>query len=221
MTDRYPHESSDDYAARLHTEMATARGAAIGAYGLVEQALAALCATLMDTDKGVIGIVFFRITSSWQRNHAIELLLKKKFGNEFDAYWHGLPGQPGRPKTSGLMALIRNLDETRNQIAHWTDAVNISGRDEDGILIRDNALQPPNIWAEMTELRQLKISDLLEFIAKARFVSASISQFSIFPRMPPSAQNTWREILQQPCTYPPPESHPLAPRPEEPGSFVR
>jgi hypothetical protein len=78
MTDRHPNESSDEYAHRLHIEMATARGAAIGAYSAVEQALARLCVILMETSKEIVGIVFFRIMSSWQRNQVIELLLKKE-----------------------------------------------------------------------------------------------------------------------------------------------
>jgi hypothetical protein len=212
MSDYLPSESTDEYAKRLHDEMLRARGAAIQAYGSVEQALNFLCAELLGTDRDAAAIMFFRI-NSWQRNQAMELLLEKNFGGRFDAYWHGLPGQPGRPKTSGLLALIRSLDEMRNQIVHWTASVNITGPDEHGRLLREDALQPPNVWAK-TELRQLKLHDIIEFTAKAYFVSGSISQFTLYPRMSSDVRNPWHDIFQRPCTYPPAESHPLMRKPE-------
>jgi hypothetical protein len=220
LADYLPGESTDEYARRLHDEMLRARGAAIQAYGTVEQALNGLCAELLGTDRDASAVLFFQI-NSWQRNRAIGLLLAKKFGSEFDGYWYGLPGQPGRPKTSGLFALIRGLDETRNQIVHWTASVNLTGPDDHGRLLREDALQPPNIWSTTSELRQLKVSDLNEFVGKASFVARSITQFSIYRKMSSDARNPWHEIFRKPCTYPPLGSHPLVCAPEGPGSQSR
>jgi hypothetical protein len=212
MTGYLPGETPEQYAERLHSEMLKVRGAAVQAYGTVEQALSGLCAFLLDTvDREAAGIVFFRLTSTHRRNEAIELLLKKKFGSRFDAFWHGLPGSPGKPKTSGLMALIRQLDETRNQIVHWTAVVNLTGPDDQGRLLREDALQPPNIWAITSPPRQLKVADVVEFTWKASFVARSINMFVIYPKIPEHVRNTWHDVFQQPCTYPPEESHPLAP----------
>lgn len=211
MAEYLPGETLEAYAKRLHNEMLQARGGAVQAYGAVEQALNFLCAELLGTDRDASAIMLFRL-NSWNRNQAIELLLDKKFGDQFDVYWHGSPGQPGKPKTAGLMALIRSLDEMRNQIVHWTASVNITGPDEHSRLLREDALQPANIWARV-ELRQLKVPDLIEFAAKAYFVAGSIESFTFYPQMSRDARNPWHEIFRQPCTYPPSESHPLARRP--------
>jgi len=217
MADYLPGEPSNAYAKRNHDEMLRVRGDAIQAYGTVEQALSILVAHLLNTvDKEAAGIVFFRMTSTWHRNQAIELLINKKFGDRFDAFWHGLPGSPGKPKTSGLMALIRQLDETRNQIVHWTASVNITGPDDQGRFLREDALQPPNIWANTSALRQLKVPDLVEFSRKARFVAGVITQFVIYPKMSGDARNPWHDIFRLPCIYPPSVSHPLAHKPDAP-----
>jgi hypothetical protein len=216
MTDRLLHETTDEYAERSHSEMLKARGGAIQAYSQVEHALASLCAALLDADEKATNILFFRITSSLHRNQAIQLLLERKFGTQYDAYWYGLPGTPGKPKTPGLMALIRSLDEMRNQIVHWAAAVNIGGPDDQGHLIRDDVLQPPNVYAERKELHQLKIADLIEFTAKAYFVGRSIYNFRSYPTMSRHARNPWHDIFRQPCIYPPLESHPLVRNPVAP-----
>jgi hypothetical protein len=216
MADYLPGESAGEYAKRLHEEMLRARGAALQAYSAVEQVLCSLCAALLNADVDGIGIIFFRIGGSLYRNKAIELLLTKKFDTQYDVYWFGLPGEQGRPKTTGLMGLIQNLDERRNHIVHWAAAVNLTGPDNEGRVVRDDVLQPQNMWDNTSHLRQLTVSDVNEFAKKAYFVTGSITQFTIYPKMSRDAQNPWHDIFRQPCTYPPSESHPLAKTPEAP-----
>jgi len=196
--------------------LAIARAIAIQQYGNVEQSLSSIFALLLGISPDISGIVFFRITASWQRNQVLEDLLEKKFGTQYDTYWHGSPGQSGIPRTPGMFALLRQLDETRNQIVHWTTAVNV-GIEGDKVS-RTESLIPPNIWGMKNDKRELTAADLSEFAAKADFVSRSINMFGFihWPNVPEASKQPWRDIFQRPCAYPPSAEHPLAPKPKVP-----
>lgn len=194
---------------RKDTDLLIARARAIEEYGNLEQSLCRLFAHLLGVEPDVAAIVFFRISGSWQRNQVIELLLEKKFGSLFDPYWHGLPGQPGKPKSTGLMVLLRKIDEARNQIVHWTTIQLFKIDAAIGSAQSQEVLIPPNVWAFRSEKQMLTVADLNDFSEMTDFVSRSINMFTHHSRDAADLEQPWRDILQQPCTYPPSAGHPL------------
>lgn len=191
-------------------DLKIARADAIHAYATLENRLCSLLAKLLNTSNDLASLVFYRITGTRFRNGIIEDLLARRFEDKYDAYWHGVPGTNRTQKRPGLFAIIRQADELRNAIVHWTIAVNIGGGSA------TESLVPPNdVWAPKESGRVVTVPDLREFIRRCDFAARSVGMFtySVFEARPDfSAADTWREILQQPCTYPPSSTHPLAPK---------
>ena len=186
------------------------RGKAIQAYASIEFNLSILFAGLLQTSIDYAGIIFFRLTNTHSRNAIFEALLKKRYSNQFEAYWHGIPNSPNR---QGLFSLIRQLDQRRNEIVHW-HTVNHINLEDDGKQSSYLDLSPPNAWAFKTDRPKISTTELKEFCAKADFVARSIGCFfavtgETIPAGSDSAE-TWNEIFQQPCIYPPPDNHPLS-----------
>ena len=200
------------------TELHVWRARAIQAYADVEFNLSMLFAGLLQTPIDYAGIVFFRLTNTHSRNAIFESLLKKRHGTKFEAYWHGTPNTPHR---KGLFSLIRQLDQRRNEIVHW-HTVNHIHLGDGGEQTSYLDLAPPNAWAFKTDQPRMGVTELQEFCAKADFVARSIGSFfaltsGTIPADSDSAK-TWLDIFQQPCTYPPPDTHRLSPNYKEPES---
>ncbi len=186
------------------------RGKAIQAYAGIEFNLSMLFSGLLQTPIEYGGIVFFRLTNTSSRNSIFETLLKKRYGDQYHAFWHGIPNTPNK---KGLFTLIRQLDQRRNEIVHW-HTVNHIHLGENGEQTSYLDMAPPTAWAFKTEQPKLGVAELQEFCAMADFVARSVGSFFAFTSGvvlvdAPSAK-TWRDILQQPCIYPPPEDHPLS-----------
>jgi hypothetical protein len=90
-----------------------ARAAVIEGYAGVEESLASLFAALLGAWPHHAAVVFWRLTNTSSRNKIIEQLLTSRFGTQFDSYWHG------QKHVGGLFTLIRQLDQTRNELVHW------------------------------------------------------------------------------------------------------
>lgn len=191
------------------------RGKAIEAYASMELSLSILFSDLLQSPIQYAGIVFFRITNTSSRNTIIETLLSKRYGDTYTAFWSGVPNTPNR---KGLFNLIRSLDQRRNEIVHW-HTVSYLNADEYNGPPSPVQLTPPTAWAFKSDQPKLGTADLIEFCQLATFVHSAISIFTIvsngtLPR-DADAWQTWHEILQQPCTYPPSKGHPLFQTPEE------
>lgn len=198
------------YPPENETPFLVERARAINGYATVEQAVSNLFADLLGTSYELGGIVFFRITNASARNAIIETLLKKKYGATFDAFWSGVPNTPHR---KGLFTLIRQLDQRRNEIVHWTTVTQI-GTTQTLVLMR------PVFWAFQEAAPQsITTDDMAEFTAKASFTARAINMFSVFARGAlddhPDLRQTWHDICQRPCIYPPPADHPLSLTPPE------
>jgi hypothetical protein len=192
------------------------RGKAIQAYATIEFNLSMLFSGLLQTPDDYGGIVFFRLTNTNSRNSIFETLLKKRYGDRYLHFWHGIPNTPNK---RGLFTLIRKLDQRRNEIVHW-HTVNHIHLGDDGEQTSYLDMAPPNAWAFKTEQPNLGVGELQEFCVMADFVARSIGSFFAFvsgaiPADAPAAK-TWNDTFQQPCIYPPPKDHPLSPNPEEP-----
>ncbi len=146
------------------------------------------------------------------RTVALKQLLRMKHGAKYDAHWHGKPGSPGKPKKSGLFALIRQTDDHRNKIVHWRTTAVI----ENGVE-KDDQLVMPDFWYRSAgEAPEPVTTQALEhFILKTEFVHRSINMFvwAQDPRrpLPPGTREEWEEIFAQPAIYPPLDTHPLSP----------
>ena len=192
------------------------RAKAIEAYADVEFNMSMLFSGLLQTPIDYGGIVFFRLTNTSSRNSIFETLLKKRHGDQYQVYWHGIPNTPNK---RGLFTLIRQLDQRRNEIVHWHTVSHIH-LGEKGEQTSYLDMAPPTAWAFKTEQPKMGVKELQEFCDKADFVARSIGSFfahtsGAIPADSPSAK-TWRDVLQQRCTYPPPEDHPLSPNYGEP-----
>ena len=189
---------------RAALELKVARADAIHAYAGVEQALSLVLAAFLGATPTQASIIFFNIIASRSRDKILEGLLKEKFGKTYDTYWYGVEGQPGVKSVPGMSALLQQLATTRNFIVHWTIAVNIG----EGPITEE--LIPPTIWHLVDDRRSLSVQDLNAFRAKADFVWRSLNMFQLLiSGIWPDAPDAWREIFQQPCTYPPSDGHPL------------
>jgi hypothetical protein len=179
------------------------RGMAIQSYALLEQALGDLFAGLSDTNPIIAGITFFRLTSTRARNTILEKLFKNKFRSEYNLF------------RNSLFKQLPPIDIERNQIVHW-NAINEIARSDDGTSATGTLfLQAPFLWMPDERGPRLSIDDLLTFIEKCIFFAAIVRMFSSiivhhreFYGFSPDFQDAWRDIFQQPITYPPPADHP-------------
>ena len=86
------------------------RGHAIEAYAGVEQSLCALFAHLTGMHNEVAGVIFFRITNPRVLGEILDILMKKKYVDEYSKFWKSVD------------KIIRKLVETRNRLVHWNVA---------------------------------------------------------------------------------------------------
>jgi hypothetical protein len=201
------------------TDMQIARAVAIEEYASVESAMSRVFAALLGTTDRKGSIVFFAIVNTRSRNSILEALLEDKHGKKYDAYWYGEPGSPGKPRTGGLITLIRQLDDLRNHIVHWHPVRQIS---QSGT---SEALYPPHFWHRAPLADPITHEFLIEFAQKANFVYRSLSMFYFFTtaydRLSAESQKTWLEIFARPAIYPPSSTHPISPNYKAPESPPR
>jgi RecB family exonuclease len=93
-----------------------ARANAIQAYAKLEFSLSIVFSRLLGTQPDIAGLVFFRITNTYQRNGILEDLKKHRFGNEYNLFWNS------------IMKIIRQIDQRRNEIVHWHVVNDLSPR---------------------------------------------------------------------------------------------
>ncbi|WP_339757781.1 hypothetical protein [uncultured Hoeflea sp.] len=190
------------------------RAKAIDEYAQLEQAMAFLFAALARTERDVASLIFFRITNASSRNRIIEDLIKRRFGDACNHFWFGIPKTHHK---KGLMNLIQGLDGLRNEIVHWHIKTSINT----DMGSRALSLTPPNFWSG-SNAEPKSDSHLIEFIFKADFTSRAVNMFTAHhmeasaTSFPIPIDDTWREIYQRPCTYPPENTHPLFRTREEP-----
>jgi hypothetical protein len=207
---------TDQIAAQLAAEHATLhfhRALAINAYANVEQSLCRLLAALLNIDWQNAAIIFYNVQNTHARNRIFDELLAKRHGSKYEAYWTGIPNTHPR---RGMSDLIRQLDQSRNEIVHWHIGRKMS-EDERGW----PALQKPRAVPLIeSQMKSLSVTELTDFIEKADFIERSLNLFCNFAgtdevnydRSDPAAWRveSWLQIFQQPALYPPPDSHPLS-----------
>lgn len=211
---------SDDEAVRIadakrQAELVTLhlhRAYAINVYAEVEQSLCNLFSHLLGTTFEWGLIVFYRLTNTHSRNAILEELLRKRYGDKYDAYWNGTPNTHPR---KGMAGLIRQLDQKRNEIVHWRLSVLFQPGDNSPSLV---ALKKPDRFTPiMYDQNQptIKAEDLTAFITKGSFVCRSLNMLLVHangglgPTDPLHA--VWQQIFQQPASYPPADTNPLSP----------
>jgi hypothetical protein len=114
-------------------------------------------------------------------------LLEVVHKNQYDAYWYGEPGSPGKPKTGGLFTPIRQLDDERNRIAHWHPVQKIdSGKSS-------FELMPPNFWHRAPAAASITVDTLAEFKKRQILCTAQLT-CSIYLRRPSFLCPTMREM---------------------------
>ena len=172
------------------------RGRAIEAYSGIESSLSSLFQSILKTDALAAGTIFYRIVNSRSRNVIMENLLKQRHGTEFKAFW------------SSISDKIRQLDQSRNEIAHWQHAALINAKgSERGMLF------PNNIFAHNQNTPSWTEQRLASFCQECNFVGRLINMLCLFidgqigDEHP--ERRTWTEIFHSPIEYPPPSTHPL------------
>jgi hypothetical protein len=222
--------SSLDFAMAIprDPEFQMTRGLAIESYAGLEKSLAYLFSHLLEAPIDKASIVFFRIVNSRARNRILQDLLEKKYGDRFDRFWHGVPGQSGK-KQPGLFAMITVLDERRNEVVHWHTVISRRSTKDGGPWTSQEELRPSVYWSmpmEDDQSRWLSKTNLQKFIEKSDFVSGSIWAFyrTMSGEFDPNLRDqsvystTWPQIFQKPPLYPPSDSHPLSPNYKAPGT---
>ena len=190
------------------------RATAIEHYAQVEQSLSHLFSDLLGTTFQLGGIVFFRMTNTNARNAVIGALLEQRHGSTYEAFWNGTPNTPHR---KGLFTLLRTIDSRRNEIVHWHTVNNVHVENDKAVSILK--LARPNSWSFPGEMQQITVTDMQAFSAMADFVTRVLNMFALVVsgRHPGiHGLQTWQDIFQRPCTYPPAEGHPLARTPPAP-----
>jgi hypothetical protein len=180
-----------------------ARAEAIDSYGNLEISLNLLFARLLGTKPGLAGIVLFRISNTRARTKILEQLIKRKYGPKFNLYWNS------------VFKFIGQLDQRRNEVVHWHMRVlphfGRSGR----ITSATAKLSPPNFWDRRAGKQSLTERDLNDFALRCDFADAAVWCFVAYVMMRSGnlkLRATWRDICQQPLTYPPPDTHPICQR---------
>lgn len=198
------------------TELLIWRARAIDAYASVEQSLCLLFGNLLGSPQEFAAVVFYRLTNTHSRNIIIESLIEKRYDTKYQAYWHGIPNTPNR---KGLMSLARQLDQRRNEIVHWHTVTHYQS-DNNDIQFASVCLMKPDFWTHAFDSQKIETAELIDFVGKADFVSRSIYSFTTKAlgafRPSPDSTQTWLDIFQQPCTYPPSDNHPLSRKHKEP-----
>lgn len=188
-----------------------ARSKALEQYSALEHALLMLFAALLETRPELAAQVFYRLGAAG-RNRMFEALLHRKFDDKYDAYWYGTSDN----RDTGLMRMIRSLDDRRHQFAHWKLSAFVypeGQKERDGVY-----LVKPEHGFSAAEPHQVSKEHMEEFVERAHFVTVNVINFAGLAAGSPyvgadrGRRDTWLEIFSRPILYPPPQGHPLAPQ---------
>ena len=177
-----------------------ARALAVSAYVSVERAQAGLFAHLSGATEDKAGIIFFKITSARSRREILEKLKRKKHSQLHNLYWNS------------LIKFIGELDNRRNAIIHWMIKTDMNIDLPPAAQITKLSLIPPSWWIGDDDPPEIEEKDLQEFVAKCGFAERSVNVFHWSISGHPHVDAAWQDIFQQPLAYPPPYTHPLAPK---------
>ena len=180
------------------------RGHAIQRWANVEQSLCALFCHLTGMPMDVGAIVFFKIINTGTRDSLLEILLEKKYGSHYRAFWES------------LQKILKPATDTRNHIVHWQ----VTNRTV-GAVSYTCLVPPPKFWDMDAADVSLAAEDLLEFMSRCSFIFDHCDMFwrildpVQLERLGPVKADAWRDIFQQPVIYPPHSNHPLYRRKKE------
>ena len=186
----------------------SARGQAVQAYATLEQSMCSIFSELAGVTREIGGVIFFRISSADARNKIVEKLFRKQFGDQFNLF------------RNSLIADLRPIDQERNEIVHWNVYNDV--RIEKGTALFKLKLRPPATWGDEILTAPIKdTDDLVNFCKKCSFYSRLCNMLKLvllsdIDMMSVAEKQPWLDIFAQPITYPPPEAHPLFPKPQEP-----
>jgi hypothetical protein len=121
------------YPAVNQDAILLARASAIQAYASLELSLSLRFAEWLGAPIDAAGLVFFRITNTYSRTRILDDLKKRKFQEQYNLFWNS------------LVALIRTIDQRRNEIVHWHVVNNIDLRRPHEQASR-LSLKPPTGW---------------------------------------------------------------------------
>jgi len=181
------------------------RGRAIAAYASVEQSLCSLFCILSRSETDVASLIFFRFTNPRVIGEILDALLRKRHGETYSPFWNSLDKN------------IRQLVDIRNHVVHWS----VTTRWDDGHYAGIRLIPQDHLNLKPT-MQDVNTEALLEFISKCAFIYRLCDIFCFFLQpdfeyhLPGERVETWREIFQQPIVYPPPNTHPLYPKPKAP-----
>lgn len=180
-----------------HTHFMIARSQAIEQYANIENALATICAHLMDVKPDICGVMFYKMNNARSRLMVIDRLLHKKHGNTYNLFWNS------------LFKELRQLDDRRNLIVHWiTKKSGQSSPGTNGIFW--SSLIAPNTHDVNENASELFQTDLYAFILKCDFFYHLLMNFWFTISNSLKVRHaSWPQIFLEPVTYPPPSNHPL------------
>lgn len=177
-------------------ELRKARVAALEAYSELEHSIIRLLGFLASTDLFVAYAIFTRIGSTHARIAIARDLWRLKFKDA------------DNPFINSTFKSIRELDQRRNNIVHWTLGMAVTDDREDESFLAPGALHK-FVYGD----GRLSAHDLTEFSLECWFVSAHITMYLLHqthPEAVPDEPSPWLDIFQKPIDYPPLEqSHPL------------
>src|SRR4029078_5972969 len=155
-----------------------ARAAAIQAYANVEQSLASVFSTLLQTDSIIAGIIFFRIVNARSRLTIMEEIIQYRYASTYNVFCK-----------SGTK-LLHSIDSTSNNIIHCHVVQNFNNRPE-GPLVTFT-LNRPDVWAKSTS-SAISESDLAPFTQKCDFISSLLGCFCLvlLNRLPAENAKPW------------------------------
>jgi hypothetical protein len=176
------------------------RAKAIDSYANLEMTLSTLFGRLLGVKPDVAGIILFRVTNAGARNSIVEKILHHRYGKKYNLYWNS------------VKALLRPLDQRRNEIVHWHMATYPNFGRTGKITSASAILAPLNIWERRRSKGKLREKDLADFALKCEFVEAALWHLAVYgigrigKRGP---RSTWQDILRRPIDYPPAPAHPI------------
>jgi hypothetical protein len=189
------------------------RGKAIQAYAILEGSLLGLLVALTGMAYEDASVVFYKIINTGSRRAIFEKLIQRKHGTRFSPFWNA------------AILQLRQIDDKRNEIAHWIGVANVKVN-VDQVLLMGVTLVPPTSIPIKAASPRITSRDLIEFRDKCLEFSSLVSTFATRinpPKDVPELGEPWFDIFQLPFVYPLPEGHPsklrTATRQNHPRSF--
>jgi len=205
MTDQESAYQIGSHPPVNHAEFVLSRATAIQAYANIESALCTLFSRLLGIAEDTAGVVFYRITNARYRNKILQELQEKRCGDTHAKFWNSFE------------SFVRRLDQRRNEIVHWHVVQDLDLSKPHPEVASWN-LRPPAGWL-LGSPAVISDKEMVEFIQQCEFISRLTNMFGMIIVQGKGSEDSrapWLKIFQQPIVYPPPEGHPLYPRPKEP-----